>query len=160
MAEFKPTPNKMICSKVKECGVISCPSKTPHNKDRYCEGNCDGYNGIPEDSKCVPVPLTGVELIADERRRQIEVEGWTSAHDDCEQLDFDLASVGALYALHATLEKTPNYSMLFEKVFSYWYPWDKKYWKPTAPDDPIRQLTKAGALIATEIDRLQRQYKS
>jgi len=32
---------------------------------------------------------------------------------------------------------------------------DEKWFKPT-PDDHIRQLTKAGALIAAEIDRLQR----
>lgn len=33
------------------------------------------------------------------------------------------------------------------------WPWDEMLWKPT-PDDRIRELAKAGALIATEIDRL------
>lgn len=33
------------------------------------------------------------------------------------------------------------------------WPWDlKRHWKPT-PGDPVRQLVKAGALIAAEIDR-------
>lgn len=152
--DFKPTPNKMICNKASEC-TQDCQDKDVHVLFAYCLQPCDRKGGIAE-AVCVPIPLTGAELISDERRRQVEVEGWTSEHDDTEQLDFDLASVGALYALHASLEKTPNMSMLFEKVFSYWYPWDKKYWKTTAPKDPIRQLVKAGALIAAEIDRLQR----
>jgi hypothetical protein len=36
----------------------------------------------------------------------------------------------------------------------YW-PWDREWWKPT-PNNRIRELAKAGALIAAEIDRLQR----
>ena len=35
------------------------------------------------------------------------------------------------------------------------WPWDDEWWKPT-PDDRIRELVKAGALIAAEIDRLLR----
>lgn len=102
-------------------------------------------------------PKTGAELIAIERERQMSVEGWDAQHDD-EHLDYDLASVGALYALNLLLTKHPNYSMFFDKIFSWWYPWDGMYWKPT-PDNPIKQLTKAGALIAAEIDRLQRIQK-
>jgi hypothetical protein len=34
------------------------------------------------------------------------------------------------------------------------WPWDEKWWKPST--NPIRNLVKAGALIAAEIDRLQR----
>jgi hypothetical protein len=37
------------------------------------------------------------------------------------------------------------------------WPWSKKWWKPSS--DPIRNLVKAGALIAAEIDRLQRAKK-
>lgn len=33
------------------------------------------------------------------------------------------------------------------------WPWAKKYWKPKTP---LEDLVKAGALIAAEIDRLQR----
>jgi hypothetical protein len=35
------------------------------------------------------------------------------------------------------------------------WPWDPSWWKPSP--DPIRNLVKAGALIAAEIDRLQRR---
>ncbi len=47
------------------------------------------------------------------------------------------------------------------------WPWDPKWWKPLYNDEEdqtpdeidnrIRELTKAGALIAAEIDRLQRK---
>ena len=35
------------------------------------------------------------------------------------------------------------------------WPWREGEWKPT-PDDRVRDLAKAGALIAAEIDRIQR----
>jgi len=34
------------------------------------------------------------------------------------------------------------------------WPWDEEWWKPD--NDAVRNLAKAGALIAAEIDRLQR----
>ena len=43
----------------------------------------------------------------------------------------------------------------FAPLIEYW-PWDMKWWKPS-DEDPIRNLVKAGALIAAEIDRLQRR---
>jgi hypothetical protein len=38
---------------------------------------------------------------------------------------------------------------------SYSWPWDAEWWKPSP--DSVRNLVKAGALIAAEIDRLQRK---
>jgi hypothetical protein len=40
---------------------------------------------------------TGIELIAEERKRQIEVEGWTAEHDD-EHTDGELALAAVCYA--------------------------------------------------------------
>ncbi len=88
---------------------------------------------------------TGVELIAEERQRQIEKEGWTADYDDNYQAKGDLASAGACYAL--------DYAGAFNPSANW--PWEDRWWKPT-PNDPVRQLVKAGALIAAEIDRLQR----
>lgn len=42
--------------------------------------------------------LTGVELIAEERKRQIEAEGWTPQHDAQHKAD-ELAIAAACYAL-------------------------------------------------------------
>jgi len=83
----------------------------------------------------------GINLIEAERERQIYREGWTEEHDD-KHVNNELALAAACYAV-------PD-------VFSqgYWPPtWDLSWYKSTTR---IRDLVKAGALIAAEIDRLQR----
>ncbi len=94
--------------------------------------------------------MTGIELIAAERERQISVEGWTSQHDDA-HAEQELANAACYYADAAALIQHgfTNYDV----VPSGWQ-WEKSWWKPSP--DPIRNLEKAGALIAAEIDRLQR----
>ena len=146
MPEFKPTPNKMICNKAKECTRF-CFEKEEHIKSVVCETLCDLEHGIPE-AICISIPLTGAELIADERRRQIEVEGWTQEHDT-QHIHGELAIAGACYAFDSIESRK-----LYQVAEDFW-PWDMAFYKPTH-DDPIRQLVKAGALIAAEIDRLQR----
>lgn len=90
----------------------------------------------------------GVSLIAAERERQCFAEGWTAEHDD-KHCHSELALAAVCYATPRRLRN--RFSM-----FSTVWPWDSEYWKPT-PDDRIKELVKAGALIAAEIDRLQRQ---
>lgn len=85
---------------------------------------------------------TGTELIAEERARQISAEGWTPEHDDKHGMS-ELAMAAVCYATPAAHRGT-----------TYW-PWSSRWWKPT-PENRIRELAKAGALIAAEIDRLQR----
>lgn len=91
----------------------------------------------------------GAGLIAGERRRQVEVEGWTPAHDD-EHANGELLLAANCYVQFAydvedghALPDVPN-----------GWPWDASWWKPSG--DPARNLVKAGALIAAEIDRLLR----
>jgi hypothetical protein len=102
------------------------------------------------------LPPTGLELIIKERERQITQEGWTPEHDSLHK-DGDLALAGTCYAAHAIRMLTSRHTHLIEYIKDSW-PWDDRYWKPT-PNDPIRELVKAGALIAAEIDRLQRLKK-
>ena len=84
---------------------------------------------------------TGAELIASERTRQISEEEFTWNHDD-QYVEQQLVKAAICYA----------------KPDDSGWPWDMEWWKPTTT---IRNLTKAGALIAAEIDRLQRiQRKS
>lgn len=98
--------------------------------------------------------MNGVELIAAERKRQIEVEGWTAEHDD-QQADRELSRAGGVYALSCgAMPELKRY--LLECVWPWWEHGHPAWWKPS-PDAPIRQLVKAGALIAAEIDRLQRK---
>lgn len=87
---------------------------------------------------------TGVEFIAEERKRQIEMEGWTPEHDD-RHGEGELAQAGAVYALKAK-----------SRFYAQAWPWDREWFKP-CPQDRIHELAKAGALIAAEIDRLQRR---
>jgi len=91
--------------------------------------------------------MTGVERIAAERKRQIDVEGYDSRHDDYYDND-QLALAAACYAI------PEDYRRDMEFPDDYWFlEWAR--WKPT-PGNRIRELEKAGALIAAEIDRLLR----
>lgn len=88
---------------------------------------------------------TGIELIAEERARQISSEKWTPEHDDS-HIDGHLAKAAAELAAHGTdMETIDHLSM-------------RDVWglvrKHRANRE--RQLVIAGALIAAEIDRLQR----
>lgn len=101
---------------------------------------------------------SGVELIAEERTRQVEVEKWTAKHDQ-EHWDGSLAKAAACYALQdTTFERHFGTDENFVKLrFDFW-PWNKKWWKPEqggTREARIRNMVKAGALIAAEIDRLQ-----
>lgn len=92
-----------------------------------------------------------MQRIAAERRRQIEVEGWTETHDD--QHDWcQLPLAAVAYAMESTAEQRDT--NIIEKVVELVWPFGDEWWKPSP--DPIRNLEKAGALIAAEIDRLQR----
>lgn len=93
---------------------------------------------------------TGIELIAAERQRQIEVEGWTPDHD-AEHADSEMADAAMCY-IGTTVNEFTEYSSELSKA-PYAWPWDTKWWKPS--NDPVRNLVKAGALIAAEIDRIQ-----
>ena len=88
--------------------------------------------------------MNGVQRIGEERYRQKTEEGWTDEHDDQWQ-DDELARAAASYAL-------PN-GCLDDRA--YFWPWDEAEFK-LSDHDRVRGLEKAGALIAAEIDRLQR----
>lgn len=91
--------------------------------------------------------MNGAERIAAERQRQIAVEGWTPEHD-AGHADGDLRLAAIAYAQRAMSGRQHSVG---NPVPDAW-PWAAEYWKPT--NDPIRNLVKAGALIAAEIDRL------
>ena len=96
---------------------------------------------------------SGAFKIAAERQRQIEVEGWTPEHD-AEHKNGELSLAARCYAQTAQAQICGWSSGAPERT----WPWSNKWWKPS--DDPIRNLVKAGALIAAEIDRLQRKASS
>lgn len=99
---------------------------------------------------------TGIELIEEERERQISKEGWTAEHDDKhEGREMAWGAVGYVrhYCERAwAYEEGRHESYADEEPPNDWY-WDDEFWKPK---NPISDLVRAGALIAAEIDRLQR----
>jgi hypothetical protein len=96
--------------------------------------------------------MDGIHLILKERQRQIHEEGWTAEHDK-RHSDGELALAAACYAMPKEhIKYRDRVTFITLKRFVLW-PWRLTWWKPT-PDDRIRELTKAGALIAAEIDRL------
>ena len=100
-------------------------------------------------------PVTGVDLIASERLRQMDVERWTPEHDD-RHSDGTLSAAACCYAALARRQADGTIQNTTDGMPPPGgWPWDEEWWKPD--DDPIRNLEKAGALIAAEIDRLQRQ---
>ena len=118
----------------------------------------DGIDGPPQSAAPVAPASGGVEAIAAERRRQIEAEGWTTEHDDTHTRG-EMAAAAGVYALAAASQNDYRFVLIGSPVndclagaMELW-PWEKSWFKPT---DRRRDLVKAGALIAAEIDRLDR----
>lgn len=91
--------------------------------------------------------------IAAERRRQIEVEGWTAEHDD--QHDrYQMALAAACYAARGGETSSPcnRNDWIIGFIGNVW-PWAREWWKPK---DRRRDLIRAAALIVAEIERLDR----
>ena len=87
----------------------------------------------------------GSELISKERQRQRDQEGWSAEHDATHS-DRSLVTVAECYISAAVCGYTNG-------VPSRWpESWDPRWWKPSTSS--IRNLVKAGALLAAEIDRL------
>ena len=72
-----------------------------------------------------------------------------------------MAIAAACYAIPDDVREKPIWSAT---LLEYLWPWEFAWWKPAvktrserkARESRIRELVKAGALIAAEIDRLQR----
>ncbi len=95
--------------------------------------------------------MSAIDDIAAERKRQIEQEGWSPEHDAAHSLG-ELGRAAACYAIEASYGErtTPEEDCFLAKL----WPWDLGWWKPK---DRRRDLVRAGALIAAEIDRLDRE---
>lgn len=101
---------------------------------------------VPSNEKSISIK-TGIELITEERKRQIEVEGFTTQYDSKYAKD-ELAKAALCYVTPSEIRKLDNSG---DGTPENW-PW-KCCWKPS-PKNRVRELVKAGALIAAEIDRL------
>lgn len=97
--------------------------------------------------------MTGSELIAAERLRQIHEKGYDAAHDDRHDYGV-LAIIAAGLAVQHTDATVSDPRLRVDGRSDVWDLAQKHRY------DHIRCLTIAGALIAAEIDRLQRDEGS
>lgn len=96
------------------------------------------------------VPSEGMREIAAERRRLVEAEGWTPEHDDEHgNGELSAAALGYIQSALGELGK-PTFSLTSPPAF---WPWDEAWWKPRGAR---RDLIRAAALIAAEIERIDR----
>lgn len=87
---------------------------------------------------------SGAELISEERKRQIEEEGYDEFMDSFRKPN-DLTKASICY-LKANL-------MPFGDIIED-FPWDSLFF---TPKDKLRNLVRAGALIAAEIDKFLKE---
>jgi hypothetical protein len=112
--------------------------------------------------------MTGAEMIVAERARQTGVEGWTPEHDDEHEYE-ELVGAAICYAVNKAPFHDGRVLVGMRTVDGYFvqhnaprfsapvaWPWARK-WDKREKHDRIRSLAIAGALLAAEIDRLQRK---
>ena len=142
---------RFISAKLKEFGFLLDPAdEKTIKKGKTIYGYL--YKKSEKEKKEEPVKKSAIELISEERERQITKEGFGPEHDDM-WADGELALAAASYAM--TPDARKDYSRTLNEGEPTTWPFDSKWWKPT-PKDRIRELTKAGALIVAEIERLRR----
>jgi len=101
--------------------------------------------------------MTGAGLILKERRRQIDVEGWTAEHD-YEHEDTALMRAAVCYLLYEIAAQDTEDNDILVNLVDFLrgvlWPWCDEWWKPEHVD---RNLVRAGALVAAAIDKIQRE---
>jgi hypothetical protein len=132
----------------------------------YRRGFEDGRRVALDAALSAAEPVSpAIKAIAAERRRQIEQEGWSADHDDA-HCDGSIALAAACYAMFAAVSDNARRSTQLPRsltndgqavegwaAFLSIWPWERHFWKPTTR---VRDLEKAGALIAAELDRVIR----
>jgi hypothetical protein len=114
-------------------------------------------------------PGSPLWLIAAERIRQQNEEGWAPEHDDTHNSG-EMAAAAGCYALPASHRimgprfidvptarglADPDSSVRVMVSVPIAWPWDAEWWKPK-PDDRKREIIKACALLLAEYERLSR----
>lgn len=104
---------------------------------------------------------TGIEMIAEERQRQIDVEGYSEHHDSHHKTsEFIYAANAYIEAarigVHCMELGNHDVNSILERKTEWGKaisPWKDGFKAST----DVRDLVKAGALIAAAIDRLQKE---
>lgn len=110
------------------------------NKRPLCDVLCETCRSIENANSQT---IRALQLIEDERIRQVSDENWTREHDD-EHVNSEMAIAAACYAIPS--------SGCAERL----WPWDFKWFKHSKKSEKER-LIAAGALIVAELERLERK---
>jgi len=102
--------------------------------------------------------MSGWDLIRQERERQVGGEGWTAEHDDGHAAG-ELVIAAACYAVAGLPPRGLRYPVKVTTCGNDAWPWGEQFdnrGRNKTQEDRVRLLVKAGALIAAEIDRIDR----
>ncbi len=93
-----------------------------------------------------------MDIVSIERHRQINVYGYTPAHDREHEADH-LALAAICYLMPEATRERFHFVNDTETRLHTWWPFEPHYFKPS-PRNRLRELVKGTALALAEIDRL------
>lgn len=100
--------------------------------------------------------------VLDERKRQIEVEGWTAEHDDA-HTNGELARAAGIYAVIAGSDATAyrnameGYGLndILRSLFTHYWPWGHSWFKPKTRRQDLVRSVALGIAAIEQIDRAE-----
>ncbi|MGY0607439.1 hypothetical protein ACVHXL_06330 [Stenotrophomonas sp. FS3] len=97
---------------------------------------------------------TGIKAIASERVRQLCIEGFSRDSDE-QYREGELARAATAYVQLAAMDlQVGSRKHIASQEPPFFWPWAQEWWKPV---DARRDLVRAGALIAAQIDLIDSQ---
>lgn len=96
--------------------------------------------------------MTGIELIAEERKKQIENHGLTAEVDAAKNANRQL--IEAISLMLPEGDEQDNKIYLRARLDGIPTGWNSKVWEKMARKSYSERLVMAGAMIAAEIDRI------
>lgn len=134
--------------------VTPCCGKTPFELPRTDRMTNDADKATCKRKRVESAMKTGAELIAEERNRVINAEGFDADNDDQYECN-ELQCAAQSYIEAAKTAVIRDDAETYHKDPPPEWPFDMSFWKPS--NCPIRNLVKAGQFIAAELDRLNRK---
>lgn len=121
-----------------------------------CDPAADRVIAALQESGAIPdggLTAAAHDVLA-ERRRQVEVEGWTIDHDD-KHANGEMASAAACYVTAPLMSRIEREWVPPDQPKAW--PWHWTWWKPSFRR---RNLVKAAALLIAEIERIDRSEQA
>lgn len=100
---------------------------------------------------------TGIELISEERQKQIDKHGFTAEHHANNNQYYDRDQLISASITLLNYENWNDIGEFMQKTYSGLVPtnWDSKWWLNLLKRSKKERVIIAGALLASELDRLE-----